>query len=487
MRVGRTIRTGANVTAMIIFAIIITIMVNYLSFRHYKRLDWTTEARYTLSEATLKVLAELPPEEIRVTAFLQPGDEMENILYESVNELLKNYAGASSRIRVEHVDPNRDKARALQLIKKFDISIANVVVFEFRDKFKYVTKNEMADFEYVPYGAPPKIKSFDAEGAFTSALASVVEDKQPMIYFSKGHGEPSLDDAEPSGISELIKHFKRENFNVQVFETIGKDRIPEDCDIFAIVSPQLSFLESEARLVSDHVMSGGRLLAFIDPVFEKRLVGFKSIGLEKTLAGFGIESGTDLVVDPAGKLPLFGLQTFLINRYGAHAITAGMGDVPLILDLPRSMTPMSEGRFKADSLFMTSAEGWAEKTTDEITRGEELAFTPDKDLKGPVSLAVASYDSVGDLRKSGRVVAFGTTSFILNAKIDTSAHLDLAMNSVRWLRKKENRIAITPKTPKNTKLTLNSDEMKNLAYLIFIGIPFLSVFIGVMAYLSRRS
>lgn len=486
MSIGRTVRTGANVTAMVFFSLILAIMVNYLSFRHYTRQDWTSESRYTLSAATLRVLEELPGE-IRVTAFLQPGDEMENIIYESVNELLKNYESASKFIRVEHVDPNRDKARALQLIKKFDISIANVVVFEYGDRFKYVTKNDMGDFEFVPYGAPPKIKSFDAESAFTSAIVNVIEDKQPMIYFSKGHGEPSLDDSEPSGISDLIRHLRRENFNVQVFETLGKERVPEDCDIFAILSPQLPFLESEAKLVADHVQSGGRLLVFLDPVFEKKLAGFKSVGLERTLSELGADPGNDLVVDPAGKLPLFGLQTFLVNRYGAHTITTGMGDVPLILDLPRSITPTGEGRFKGSSLFMTSSEGWAERTTEEITRGEELTFTPGQDLKGPVSIAVAAQDSEGDPRKAGRLVVFGTTSFILNAKLETSVHLDMAVNSIKWLRKKENRIAISPKTPKNTKLTLSGEEMKNLAYLIFIGIPFLSVFVGVMAYLSRRS
>jgi len=72
-RIIMTLNTG---TALLLAAALI-LMVNYLSYRHYYRTDWSTAKFYRLSAKTVSLLETLD-KPVEVTVFFQPG----NVLYE---------------------------------------------------------------------------------------------------------------------------------------------------------------------------------------------------------------------------------------------------------------------------------------------------------------------------------------------------------------------------------------------------------------------
>ena len=77
--------------ALLVFALVV--MVNYLSWKYYKRFDWTSEELYTLSEKSKNVVSALS-EPIEAVIFMSPGEP----LFDSVRELLTRYAAESENL-----------------------------------------------------------------------------------------------------------------------------------------------------------------------------------------------------------------------------------------------------------------------------------------------------------------------------------------------------------------------------------------------------
>ena len=107
---------GANVAAVCVVAASITLMINYLSYRHYQRFDWTKSSYYSLSEKTVKVLNDLTVP-IKVYVFYPPF----NRTFDDIRELLNRYTDVNKKLEVEYVDPEKDPSRVRFLMNKFKI------------------------------------------------------------------------------------------------------------------------------------------------------------------------------------------------------------------------------------------------------------------------------------------------------------------------------------------------------------------------------
>ena len=146
------------------------IMVNYIASRRYIRRDFTKQQITALSDKTVQALRALT-EPVSITVFYQPTHR----LYEMVKDLLKEYAAASANVRVEHIDPEQDIARAKQLAQQLQIEDLNLVVFQAGTRHKYLSDTDLAEYEYasMQFGSAPRVKAFKGEDAFTSAIISV--------------------------------------------------------------------------------------------------------------------------------------------------------------------------------------------------------------------------------------------------------------------------------------------------------------------------
>ena len=96
------------------------------------------------------------------------------------------------------VDPERNPLEAQQLIQKYGVQSAGVVVASGNDR-RVIDAGELAELDYstVQFTGQPEMKGFKGEQLFTSALLQLSEGKKPRILFTTGHGELSLDDRGP--------------------------------------------------------------------------------------------------------------------------------------------------------------------------------------------------------------------------------------------------------------------------------------------------
>jgi ABC-type uncharacterized transport system involved in gliding motility auxiliary subunit len=472
-----TVVTASTTTVAIILAAVLTGMVNWLGFRHYVRGDWTKSQIYSLSDKTLNVLKGVNSD-ISAIVFMTPSTP----LFAEVKELLQRYQAKAPRLKVEFIDPERDPLRTRQLAQDFGVSAANTVVFSAGDRKKYVTSDQLAEYDYsgMQYGQQPRMKGFKGEEQFTAAILGVVNPKQPKIYFSTGHGERELDGYQQDGLSQFKEYLKRDNLDAQT-TTLLKGEVPADCDLLVIAGPRAPFADVERNAVKAYLDKGGRVLLMLDPVLGGQA---RPSGLEDLVKAYGVEFGNDLVIDPNNALPFVDLSTVFANDFRSHAVVNGLKGMAVVLPVTRSVTTATATGATSTQLLMTSAGGWGEHDLAAIAARHAIQKDP-TDTQGPVSLGVAA-ESESDKQDGWRLVAFGNSYFIANGQLPNAGNLNLGLNSVNWLAKREQSLGIAPRAPEQVQLFLSRGQMRTITVISLIGLPLLAMVLGGAVWWRRR-
>lgn len=486
MSSARAVRVGTSAAAIALAAALL-VGVNYLSARHWTRGDWTKAKIYSLSETTKKVVKGLK-KPVRITVFMTRSSR----LFVPVRELLTRYKALSPNIQVEELDPERNPARAEQLVKEFGVKQATVV-FRSGDKKKYVEEDKLADFDFsaAGLGGPAEIKAFKGEEQFTSALLAVTEEQVAKIYFTAGHGEASTDSRERGrGFAEAKQLLERDNLSVGVWNCLGKADLPADAGAIIVAGPRTGFLEPETGALDKYLAGGGHVLVMADPVLPGPGSPPADYGLGKLLADRGVKLGADLVVDPANAVPLVGPETLIANRYGSHPIVRSLSgeNLPTVFPLARSVqkTDPQVPDLSYTSLVETTAEGWGETSLNKLET--EGAVKDDKDTKGPVTIVAAVAPS--DEKKAGdkalRLVVAGNSRFAVNASIANGGNANLFLNAIHWLVGQEKLVGIAPKTIEQGSLTLTQGQVNRISLLTILGMPAFAVVLGIWVWYRRR-
>ncbi len=482
--------------AAALLVIVLALMINWLGARHWHRADWTASELYTLSDKSLNIVGDLD-EEIRIIVFMTPGSG----LWPQVRELMNRYDAASKAIEVEFIDPDRQPLRTRQLAEEFGISVANTVVFTAGDRSKYVTSDQMAEFDYsgMQYGGQPTLKAFKGEEQFTAAILSLVAPAVPKVYFVTGHGEPSL---QPAGRSErslgaLGEALKRENM-VAAETSLLSGQVPEDADVLAIVGPTRAFTATEIATLDAFLAGGGRLMVALDPLIEPDGT-MRMTRLENLLADWDVEIRADLVIDPSKKLPFYDLSAVYLDSYGTHPITEGMEGFAVLFMVARSVAAVAEPMGTVTTLVETSAQGWGETDLSQLLRGEPVD-PGQSDTPGPVAVGLAvehaakgleeadadTTDSLKAETTGTRLVVLGDSDFLSDTEFANAGNSVLAVNAFNWLAAQEQALGIPPRAVDQSSLYLSGAQMQLILFLILIVMPGAAIAAGILVWRRRR-
>ncbi len=489
----QAIRYTLSGVVAIVLAVALTIMVNWLASRHYVVSDWTSSQMYSVSDKTLNILDELE-EEIQVIVFMTPASP----LYDQVSKLLTRYAAASNQVVVEYIDPDKEPLRTRQLAEQFGISVADTVVFSYSDRTKYVTSDQMAEYDYsgIQQGQGPTMRAFKGEEQFTSAILSLVAPDVPKIYFVSGHGEASIQGATGNAdrsLAVLAEALARENIEAEDTKLLSGS-IPEDADVLAIVGPTTPYTDSEIETLGAFLDGGGRLLVALDPLIEPAGT-MRSTKLEAFLAGRGIEVNNDLVVDPSRKLPFYDLSAVYLTDFPSHPVTQGLEGIAVLFTVARSLTPGPDSGVEV--IAETSAEGWGETNLAQLLAGQPVAFE-ETDTPGPAAVGVVSEgsseipdgstetSSISSGSQSYRLVVFGDSDFMADYEISNAGNLTLAMNTLNWLAAREQALGIAPREVEQVSLFLSQQQMRNILIITLLVMPGAAILFGIIVWRKRR-
>jgi ABC-type uncharacterized transport system involved in gliding motility auxiliary subunit len=472
-RLWITLSTGAALT----LALAIALMINYLSFRHYYRADWSRTQFYKLSSKTTGLLESLE-KPVEITVFFQPG----NVLYEDIHNLLREYRFHSSRLNIQWVDPDRDITQTEELAVKYQVTEPNVVVFDCDGRSKYVRSDEIANID--SSSGVDRITSFKGEQAFSSAIQGVVQETVPAVYFLTGHGEKDITSFDRrTGYSGAAQLIERDNIQVRPLLLSTDKQIPSDCGALIVAGAAQSMSKAEVDMIAAWLRRSGRLMVLADTSRES--------GLEKLLQEWGVLLRNDVIIDPDRTLT--GREVFA-SAYNRHPITAKLGSTAAIFHMPRSVEPdmtqpknSSADRPKVTRLVLSSKNSWAETQPDQVPMKYDAGTA---DQAGPVSLAVAveKGDTAGMLDmqiRPSRLVIFGDSGFISNSGL-TGGDTSLFMSALNWLLDREQLMAIEPKNVDDTRLKLTREKVRILFWSTVGAIPALAALLGTALWLRRR-
>ena len=473
----QTVFAASSVSAGIVLAVALVGMVNWIGYRHYARADWTSSKLFSLSEKSRNVLKGITSE-VRVVVLMTPSTP----LFSETKELLDRYKAASPKVQVEFIDPDRDPLRTKALAQEFGVSSANTVVFSAAGRKKYVTSDQLAEYDYsgMQMGQAPKMKAFKGEEQFTAAILGVVNPKVPKVYFSTGHGEHDPDGMDGEGYSQLRDAVKRDNFDVQKTSLLS-GTVPADCDLLVVAGPRAPFAEQEKAALKGYLDKGGRALVLLDPVLGNRS---RPSGLEEFVKAYGVQVNNDLVIDPGRRLPFFDLSAVYVNEFRSHPVVDGMQGLAVLLPVARSVTTATAPGAGSTILLTTSDQGWGETDLAGVLAGKPVAKDA-TDTPGPVPLGVAA-QSDKDKENGWRLVVFGNSAFAANQNLGNAGNANLGLNAVDWLAKQEQALGIAPRTPEQVQLFLSATQMRNVLLISLIGLPGCAIALGVAVWWRRR-
>ncbi|HEX2608541.1 MAG TPA: gliding motility-associated ABC transporter substrate-binding protein GldG [Flavisolibacter sp.] len=294
------------------------VFVNYLASLVHRRIDLTTDKRYTLTRTTrdlvnqlngnvtidlflkgdfpiefrklatttqefLSVLKESNPSHITYR-FIDPQDEVENgkswgdslksLGIEPINLSVQVKAGEENKIVFPYAMISYEGHSSL--VNLFPSSKRNISVAELN--------NAEALMEY----------------QFASTLNREIHPEKPFVAYATGHGEPT--DATTYDLQQTINS----SYKLFVFDLKAQPAIPDTIKALLIVKPTESFSDAEKLKIDQYVMRGGKVIWFIDNLhaeqdslrFKSQLIAYeRNLNIQDLLFNFGVRINPDLVMD----------------------------------------------------------------------------------------------------------------------------------------------------------------------------------------------
>ena len=447
-RRGQQVLTGANFAVYTVIVIALIVLVNWFVNHHDQRWDLTPSKKYSLSAQTKKILSDLK-KPVDVMVFDQQRRFGER------RDVLDMFAKASHRVDVKYIDPDRQPTVA----KAYGVRTYGTIVVASGDRHVEAQG--------------------DTEEGITNALVRVLKG-QRSVCFIEGHGERNLAGTDRDGYDHFKTALESENYQTQPLLLMQKLAIPADCTMIIIAGPQNDYLPPEIDAIRKYLEGGGRALMMLD-------AGVELPNVSKLLSEWNVTARNDLVIDQNPVAQLFGTSPAMpiIVKYGNSPIVQPLENHATLFPMSRSFEIGKTPGTNVQALCETSADSF--DVTGFNPKMEKVEFRPGKDIKGPLTVAVAgTVPGQGERKKEGRFVALGTSLIAANGFLPFQSNRDFVMNAVNWLSADEDLISIRATPPEAQHLDMNAQQMGRFLYFGVFGVPLLIILLGVWVWWERR-
>jgi ABC-type uncharacterized transport system involved in gliding motility auxiliary subunit len=350
----RSTQAGTNALVATLAVFVILGLINFLGDRYHFRTDLTENQIFTLAPQSKELVRSLQ-QPIKVWIF----DANQNL---QDRELLENYQRQSPKFKFEYIDPQARPG----LADKFGVKNYGEVYLESPAQnrpqlVQVVNENERL-----------------SEIRLTNRLQQIVSDRIAKVYLLQGHGEHQLSVGE-GGMSQAIQALGEKNFTTEPLNLVEKSGVPDDATVVVVAGAKRGLFDTEVQALRDYLSRGGNLLLMIDPDTDTKL--------DPVLQEWGVKLDNRLAINDSPEAVEFGPAVALITEYGKHPITKDFGNSISFYRLARPIQITPVAGIQATPLLLTKPypKSWAESDQ----KSEKLEFNPDKDVKGPLTLAVA--------------------------------------------------------------------------------------------------
>lgn len=478
---------------------------NVVGAKYHRRVDVTSDRRFSLSPATLDTLHALgDPVEIHV--LLGEVDPLRR----GLEQLLRAYRDESDRVTVDFVDPDRDSVRLAGLRQRFRIEAGRaedgrvvtdaVIVVARAERHWFLGASDLVSVRGDDGGrVEPR-----EEQAITRALREVTGGRKPRVCFTEGHGEMSPDDGSERGVAHLRDLLEKENFEVAVVELSapGRSAPLEGCDVALLAGPRGPFSADEVNRLRTYLLEGGSAAVFASPTAGDGAAGILPLGLEPALSPFGVRLGDALVVEveAARVLPDSGGVRFFADPR-PHPVTAALTTSQPGAEAPRVALQVARPVLRVDGadsaapieLLASSDGAYGLASLAGSSTWKELPKPSRTDFTGPFALAMAAERPklTPDAPHGPRVVVVGTHSVLAQdsflAPMATRGSALLVESVVSWLTARPLLLDIPPRAAERPSLALTEASREEIRRYVVFWMPAAAILLGLAVAFRRRS
>lgn len=451
---ARQTKYAAYVTIYVLVILTVVVVANYLANRYNKTYDATANKRFSLSDQTKKVVGDLK-QDVTIQYFDRPSG------MQAGKDLLDRYANLSPKVHIQYVDLLKQP----QLARAANVSREGEAVIEIGDK-----KEEA--------------KTFDEEGV-TGAMIRAIKGGARNVCVVTGSGEHRVDDTTADGLSDFQAAVQKDNYQVKTVNLLEKADVPSDCTVLVVAGPSGDYVQPEVDAIKKYVEGGGRAMFLLDPPLK---VGRKEISDNKALtdllASWGVTADKDLLLDenPLAQLVGLGPEVPLVTTYESHQIVNDLAGTATGFPLSRSLDIKNENHTSVSKLFGTSPSSFSTYNLS----SPEIRIDPNKDKKGPFTLAAAGTYDTGKPNNQGRFIVVGDSRWASNSFLRFNGNRNLALNMMNWLSSDEDLISIRPKEQEDRRINLTRAQFLMVRSVSQFLLPLIVIISGVMVWAKRR-
>ncbi len=426
-------------------------LIGWLSTRYTTQMDWTANARKTLSEASVKILESMDGP-INITAYTTEN----NILRGQISEFVEQYARYKSDLELSFVNPDLEP----DTVQNLGIQVNGELIIEFdgrRENIRELT-----------------------ESAITNALQRLLRTEQHWIVFLSGHGERSPLDQKNHDLGQFGINLRNKGYKIHTHNPAANAELPDNTALLVIAGPRVDFLPGELDAIQRYLRRGGNLLWLRDPGDHA-----STDSLADTL---GIRFLPGVVVDAKSQsLGISDPSFAVIENYPDHPITEDFSSVTLF-PIAGALVATENSPFNVSSILLSSRQSWTE--TGSI-KGQIEFNAQTTEQQGPVTLGLAL---TRDLQQSAenltlqqqRIVVIADGDFLANTYLANGGNLNLGLKIVQWLTGDSRLISIPIKQAPDQTLQLSYSATAIIGLGFLIVLPLILICLGVFIWFKRR-
>ena len=440
---------------MFLLLCIVISLLAWLSNKHAVEYDWTTNGRYTLSEASRELLITMP-DPIVVTSYARKDPALRSM----IKELIGKYQLHKTNIELNFINPDAVPNK----IRELGISIDGELIVHYQGRNEHVRSTQ--------------------EQIFTNALQRLARNQGSWIASVEGHGERSFLSAANYSLSTWAKQLANQGYRSQPINLAEMPAIPDNTSILVIAGPRIDYLEGELKAILDYIETGGNLLWLHEP---GPLYKLEALAEELSIEFY---PGTIIDIDYEGLL--IGLNdptmTLVTRRlYSPHPITQSF-EFTTLFPMAGAIEILESDKWISKPILGTSEHTWSE--TGKLEGAVE--FNKDSDTQGPLTIGISLERNIENekddelVTKQQRIVIIGDGDFLSNTYLANSGNNELGTRMINWLSSDDEFISIPPKIANDTQLNISLTILGIIGIIFLFILPAALIVIGITIGIRRK-
>jgi hypothetical protein len=492
---------GTLSVVQIVLLAVILIALNYLASHHYKRIDLSREAAYTLSPSTKSYLKSPALKDRKEPIKWIMAFRRSSPFYERVRALAEEYSRLSGgKIQLEIVDPLRSSDRTQEITAAYGLPLTkDLIVMDARtdtgpvsteDKdgnrilnpnVKLIVAEDLAI--YKTEGSQRRITGFQGEDVLTARLVESIEGRTRKMLYLADKNRLSAE-GEDSPLKSLQNTLQFQNVELQGINLSGLKEIPADTEGVALVAPKYDFTDEELAVLDKYWNSPrAAMLVLLKP-------GDTPAKLRTFLRSYGVTPRRDRVITLTDKRIDTVARAFFTRGMDFTKDFAGQATVfegaTSSLDVREGAEDLMNKQINPIGLIEAAPAFWGETKFGE----KDTSFDEKEDTAPPLFLAAAvTRGAASDDRfaaDTSRMVVVANTDF-LNPDQQRAENVDFLASSVNWLMNRQSLAGIGPRSLGTYKLPLLDAQVSFINRVNLFFLPAFLIVIGACVWSSRRA